>query len=80
MLKIELFYNGEVDNQTPAMADELISKYGGKIDLYLVDVSKETSPAEYGTINPPELVLDGRQKFKLEGPDSLKGIVQHAIF
>jgi len=80
MLKIEIFYNGDIDKVTPKKADELISKYGGKIDLYLVDVSKETAPAEYGTINPPELVLGGKQKFKLEGPDSLSGIVQNAIF
>lgn len=80
MLKIELFYNGDIDTKTPAMADELISKYGDKIDLYLVDVARETSPSEYGIINPPELVLGGKQKFKLEGPDSLAGIVRNAIF
>ncbi len=80
MLKIELFYNGDTDKTTPAKADELISKYGGKIDLYLVDVSKETSPAKYGTINPPEIVIGGKQKFKLDGQEDLSGIVAHAIF
>lgn len=80
MLKIEIFYNGDTDTVTPSKADELISKYGGKIDLYLVDVSKETSPAGYGTINPPEVVIGGKQKYKLEGPDSLSGIIRHAIF
>lgn len=80
MLKIEIFYNSEADNATPTFAKELKDKYGGQIDLYLVDVSKETSPAKYGTINPPELVLDGRQRFKLDGPDSLSTIIRCAIF
>lgn len=80
MLKIEIFYNGDIDTATPKKADEFRSKYGDRIDLYLVDVSKDTSPAKYGTINPPELVLDGKQRFRLEGPDSLSTIVRCAIF
>jgi len=80
MLKIEVFYNGEVDNETPLKAEEIIEKHGKGIDLYLVDISEETAPEKYGTINPPVVVIDGKQVYKLEGPDSLAGIIRHAIF
>lgn len=80
MLKIEIFYNGDIDKETIKVADELRAKYGDKIDLYTVDVSKETSPEKYGTINPPVLILDGKQKFRLDGPDSMSTIVRCAIF
>lgn len=80
MLKIEIFYDGSVDTETPDKAEELKGKYGDKIDLYLMDVSEETAPESYGTINPPMLFIGGKQSFKLEGPDSMAHIIKHAIF
>jgi hypothetical protein len=80
MLKIEIFYDGSVDNETPAKADEMKEKYGDKADIYLLDISEETAPESYGTINPPMVVLNGKQSYKIEGPDSLGSIVKHAIF
>jgi hypothetical protein len=80
MLKIEVFYNGTVDNETPKKSEEIAERYGRKIDLYLVDLSEDTAPEHYGIINPPVMVIDGRQIYKLDGPDSLAGIVGKAIF
>jgi len=80
MVKVEVFYNGETDRLTPEKAKQLHMKYGGKIDLYVVDISEESAPEAYGTINAPIVVLDGKQVFKLEGTDSLSGIVSKAIF
>ncbi|ADD69183.1 hypothetical protein Dacet_2421 [Denitrovibrio acetiphilus DSM 12809] len=80
MLKIEVFYDGTEDNETPLKAEEIREKYGNKVDLYLLDISEETAPAVYGTINPPAVVLDGKQVYKLEGASSLAGIVKNAIF
>lgn len=80
MLKIEIFYDGSVDKKTPEIADELKAKYGDKTDIYVLDISEETAPESYGTINPPTVVIDGKQSFKLEGPDSLGSIVKNAIF
>lgn len=80
MLKLEIFYDGSSDRETPLKADGLKEKYGQKIDLYLVDISEETAPEKYGTINPPVVVVDEKQVFQLEGQDSLAGIVRNVIF
>jgi hypothetical protein len=45
-----------------------------------LDISEDTAPDIYGTINPPAVVLDSKQVYKLEGPSSLAGIVKNAIF
>lgn len=80
MVKLEVFYNGTVDQETPVKAEKLKMKYGRGVDLYIVDISEDTAPAAYGIINPPVVVVDEKQVFKLEGPDSLAGIVKHVIF
>jgi hypothetical protein len=80
MIKVEVFYNGTVDNKTPAVAEELMERHGEKVDLYLIDIAEHTAPQNYGTINPPAVVVDGKQMFRLEGPDSLAGIVGKVIF
>lgn len=80
MLKVEIFYNSTVDNDTPAKADEIRAKYKGKVDVYLLDISEHTAPEKYGIINAPSVVIDEKQIYKLEGPDSLTGIVKNVIF
>lgn len=80
MVKLEVFYDGSVDTETPAKAEQLKMKYGRGIDLYIIDISEDTAPEAYGTINPPVIVVDEKRVFKLEGPDSLAGIVKNAIF
>lgn len=80
MVKLEVFYNGTVDQETPVKAEQLKKKYGRGVDLYIIDISEDTAPEAYGTINPPIVVVDEKQVFKLEGPDALTGIVRHVIF
>jgi len=80
MLKIEIFYDGSADNETPLKAEEMKTKYGDKVDLYLLDISEDTAPEKYGTINPPVIVLNGKQSYKIDGPESLGSIIKNAIF
>jgi len=80
MVKVEVFYDGTVDKETLKTAHALRAKYDGKADVYIMDISQETAPTKYGTINAPAVVLDGKHAFKIEGPDSLSGIVRNAIF
>ncbi|PLX67533.1 MAG: hypothetical protein C0603_09070 [Denitrovibrio sp.] len=80
MLKVEVFYNGDVDNETPLVADELKTKYGSDIDIYVQDIAIDTAPDAYGTINPPVVVIDGKQMFQLDEPEGLTNIVSKAIF
>ena len=80
MLKVEVFYNGDVDNETPLVADELKTKYGSDIDVYVQDISIDTAPDAYGIINAPVVVLGGKEKFQLDGPEGLTSVVTKAIF
>lgn len=80
MVKIEVFYNSGVDTKTPEMAEDIKYKFGNKVDVRLIDLSNEKAPEEYGIINPPEVVIDGKKKMKIEGEDSLKEIVTKVIF
>lgn len=65
----------------PLIADEMKEKYGSSIDLYVQDISEDTAPPEaYGTINPPVVVVDEKQMFKLDEPEGLTTIVAKAIF
>lgn len=80
MMKVEVFYDGSVDSETLKKAHALRAKYDGKADFRITDLSQETAPTRYGTINPPAVVIDGKHAFKIEGPDSLSGIVRNAIF
>ena len=80
MLKVEVFYNGDTDSETPLRADELKTKFGSSIDLYVLDISEDTAPEAYGTINAPIVVLNEKQKFQLDKPEGLTSIVTKAIF
>ncbi|MBZ4643650.1 MAG: hypothetical protein PWQ25_1505 [Deferribacteres bacterium] len=80
MIKVEVFYNSGVDSRTPEIAEDLKYKFGSKVDVRLIDLSDEKAPEEYGIINPPEVVIDGKKKIKIEGSDSLKEIVTKVIF
>jgi len=80
MLKVEVFYDGSSDRETPLLADELKTKYSGNIDLYLLDISEDTAPEGYGIINPPAVVLDEKKVVQLEAPSGLSSVVAKAIF
>lgn len=80
MIKVEIFYNSGVDGKTPEVAEELKYKFGDKIQVKLVDTSKEVIPEEYGIVNPPEAVINGKKKIKIDGADSLKEIVSKVIY
>lgn len=79
-MRIEIFYDGSVDRKTPEFVEDLKYKYGNKAEIVCLDISEETAPPKYGTINPPVIVLDGKRVIKLEGDDSLEHIVSKAIF
>ncbi|MCB4203986.1 hypothetical protein LF845_03310 [Deferribacterales bacterium Es71-Z0220] len=80
MVKVEIFYNSGVDTKTPDVAEDIKYKFGSKVDVRLIDLSSEKAPEEYGIINPPEAVVDGKKKVKLDGEDSLKEIISKVIF
>jgi thiol-disulfide isomerase/thioredoxin len=80
MVKIELFYNSNTDNETPKLANELKDKFGNKVEIVKIDTSEEQIPESYGIINPPTAVINEKQKIKIEGHDSLSEIVSKAIF
>ncbi|PLX67170.1 MAG: hypothetical protein C0602_10755 [Denitrovibrio sp.] len=80
MLKIEILYNGSIDKETLKKAHALRAKYDGKANVGIMDISQETAPPKYGTVNAPTVVIDGKHAFKIEGPDNLSEIVRNAIF
>lgn len=80
MVKVEIFYNSGVDTKTPELVEEIKYKFGNNVDVRLIDLSEEKAPEDYGIINPPEAVIDGKKKIKLEGEDSLKEIITKVIF
>lgn len=80
MIKLELFYNSEVDNETEKLAQKLKEKFADKIDVFLKDTTKDQIPENYGIINPPAAVIDGRQKIKIEGHEEFEKLVMKAIF
>jgi hypothetical protein len=80
MVKVEIFYNSGVDSKTSEIAEEIKYKFGGKVDVKVVDLSNESAPEEYGIINPPVAVIDGKKKIQLAGEDSLKEIITKVIF
>ncbi|MGA1847561.1 hypothetical protein [Deferribacter abyssi] len=80
MIKVEIFYNGEKDKKTPELVESIRHKFGDKVEVKLIDTSKEKTPEDYGTINPPEVVIDGKTKLKLDSKEKLEEIVTKAIF
>jgi hypothetical protein len=79
-MKIEIFYDGELDKKTPELAEDIRYRYGAKVEVVLIDISEEQVPEKYGIINAPVAVLGGDRIIKLEGPNSLENIVTKAIF
>lgn len=80
MVKVEIFYNSGVDSKTLEIAEEIKYKFGGKVDIKVVDLANESAPEEYGTINPPVAIIDGKKMIQLKGEDSLKEIITKVIF
>jgi len=80
MIKLELFYNSEVDNETEKLAQKLKEKFADKVDIFLRDTTKDQIPENYGIINPPAAVIDGRQKIKIEGHEEFEKLIMKAIF
>ena len=80
MVKLEIFYDSSVDGKTPELVDEIKYKFSGKAEIQMIDTSEEQVPEKYGTINPPAVVINGKQIIKLESKESLKEIAAKAIF
>jgi len=79
MLKIDVYYDGSVDDVTPEKAEELKYKFGSKVEVVTVDTSSEKTPDNLGSVKVPAVSMGGKL-YHLEGPDSLKNIVGKAIF
>ncbi|WP_022851373.1 hypothetical protein [Limisalsivibrio acetivorans] len=77
---IEILYDGDLDKETPELAEEIKYKYGSKVEVKLIDTSEEGVPSKYGIVNPPAVVLGGERIVKLDTLESLKNIVTKAIF
>lgn len=48
MIKVEFFYNGSKDNNTPEIAKNLAEKYRDKIEVILIDTENEKSLKNMG--------------------------------
>ncbi|BAI81474.1 conserved hypothetical protein [Deferribacter desulfuricans SSM1] len=80
MIKVEFFYNGSKDTNTPEIAKNLAEKYRDKIEVILIDTEKEKIPEEYGILNPPVVIIDKKKKIQLDSKENLDEIVTKAIF
>lgn len=80
MIKIELFYNSNIDSETPKLANKLKETFGDKVEIIVMDTYEEPIPEAYGIINPPVAVINEKRKIKIEGFDSLSEVVGKAIF
>lgn len=78
-MKVEIFYDSSVDTQTPSVVADLRKKHP-TVDVILKDTDNEQTPHEYGIINPPTAVVDGKKIIQIERPDSLMNIVTKVIF
>jgi hypothetical protein len=80
MVKIEIFYNGNIDKETPEVAEDIKYKFGKNVSVFLCDTNEETIPEKYGILNPPVAIIDGKKIVKITGRDSLEEIVSKVIF
>lgn len=77
---IEIFYDGEVDTETPALAEKLKTRYKEQVEIKLINLATETAPPEYGIINPPLAVLNKDTFIPFKGPAVADHIASKAIF
>lgn len=80
MVTVEILYDSSLDTATPDIADDLKKTFGGKVTVTLIDTATQETPARYGIVNPPEAIISGNTRIKLEGADSVKKIVSKVIF
>lgn len=80
MIKLEIFYNSDVDSETQKLAERLKEKFEDNVDVVLKDTENDLIPESYGVINPPVAVIDGKQKVKIEGHKEFEKLVMKAIF
>ncbi|MCX8084634.1 MAG: hypothetical protein N3C60_06940 [Calditerrivibrio sp.] len=80
MVKIEIYYNANIDKETPEIAENIKYKFGKNVKVDLFDTNEVPVPEKYGIINPPAAVIDGKRIIKIDGRDSLEEIVTKVIF
>lgn len=80
MVTLEVYYNGNIDKETPELIEGIKYKFGKNISVQLFDTNENAIPEKYGIVNPPVVIIDGKKMIKINGRDSLEEIVSKVIF
>lgn len=80
MVKLEVYYNGNIDKETPELMESIKYKFGKNVSVSLFDTNEHVIPEKYGILNPPVAVINGKKIIKINGRDSLEEIVSKVIF